>query len=473
MAAGTISRVATALVCALTLLVALTPPAALAEAVGGRGLHELNRYRLVAGVPPVTLTPGGAAQLHARYLALNEGRPEVAGLRSHEEVPGLPGYTPEGAAVAARSNIARGSATAEEAVRGLVDVPLHRHWMLDPMLASIGFGGENLQWVVDLSDSRPVRGTPQVVAFPGPGQGRVPTHFPGNENPNPLTAIPGIAPDAAVGYPISLHFFGCMPGAAVVTLTSGGAPVPVHVMQPGTVIQGTGGERALPFVLVFPQEPLLPDTAYLVTANVGCGALGERTYTWPFSTTSAFRPDATGVALTAPNAAGQQTLTLQFVDGKGAPVEGVQLRRWTTRFQWGPARATNPRLAYGGASGPNGRMASTFMLNDAARADLELGVEHDGRSATVRVSVTGAASGQLRTLPPAGEFPLDMVARAEWEAAHAPVLPLLLAKPGGDSLMPAASSLRESAAAPAEIALLAGDAQMTPAGSALVDDSLS
>src|SRR5438552_9133284 len=54
----------------------------------------LNRYRSVAGLPPVAVGTGNsAAAAHAHYLALNKGNPAIAGLLAHTEQPGLPGYT--------------------------------------------------------------------------------------------------------------------------------------------------------------------------------------------------------------------------------------------------------------------------------------------------------------------------------------------------------------------------------------------
>jgi hypothetical protein len=402
-------------------------PASAQSSSSDAGLRELNRLRAAAGVPAATAAPGGAAQAHARYLALNKGKPEVAGLRTHEEVPGLPGYTPEGAAVAARSNISEGIFSPEQAITGLVDVPLHRHGMVDPGLRSVGIGGEAGHWVVDLSDTRRTT-SPLVVAYPGAGQGQVPLTFIGNEVPNPLAAISGIAPDATVGYPITLHFFGCTPRQAQASLTSGGQTVPIHLIQPGTVIRAEGGEREVQMVLLFPQEPLRPSTTYTAQMSASCGTLGQRTYSWSFSTRAAFKPQDTQVAIGAPSADGSQSLTLQFVDAAGLPVAGVEGRgaRWS--FAWGQGRSMPPAMTWSGPSGPDGRMHITFSLNDAAGADLQVEVEYDGIAATVPVKVARAASGQLQALRAPAEIPVDMMARAAWERDHGSLLPMTMAQ---------------------------------------------
>ncbi|HXI15403.1 MAG TPA: CAP domain-containing protein [Chloroflexota bacterium] len=410
-----------------TLLVLPYPAAA--QTPGVDGIKELNRHRHAAGVAPVTLSPGGAAQLHAQYLALNKDKPEVAGLRSHEQVAGLPGYTPEGAAAAARSNIAQGQANVEIAITGLVDVPFHRHGMLDPTLGAVGLGGQDGQWVADLSDSKAVRGAPLVVAYPGPGQTNVPRVFPGGEVPNPLAAIPGLALDATVGYAITLHFYGCMPEGTQASLTVGGQPVPIHLIQPGTVVKAEGGEREARFVMFFPQAPLRPDTTYLAQVVTACGTLEERTYTWPFTTRSAFKSEDTQSAVSAPDAAGQQTVTVQFVDTTGRPLSAVRVKgaRWS--YSSNRPLVTAPKLSLGAPSGADGRMTMNFALNDANTAEVQLDVEYDGAVATIPLKVARNASGQLRQLAPASAAPMDMVARAAWEAGNGPLLPLTMTQP--------------------------------------------
>ncbi|RZI92155.1 MAG: hypothetical protein EOP39_32475, partial [Rubrivivax sp.] len=65
-----------------------------------QALAQVNAVREAAGLRPVTLDAklSSACEQHARYLVLNIARPEVRGLLAHQEVPTLPGYTPEGAA---------------------------------------------------------------------------------------------------------------------------------------------------------------------------------------------------------------------------------------------------------------------------------------------------------------------------------------------------------------------------------------
>lgn len=76
------------------LLAAWAPVAGGGE--GREAAEALGRHRSVSGLPAVDGDSGSGAQAHATYLARNLGRPEVAGLRVHEEDQALPGATAEG-----------------------------------------------------------------------------------------------------------------------------------------------------------------------------------------------------------------------------------------------------------------------------------------------------------------------------------------------------------------------------------------
>jgi hypothetical protein len=165
-----------------------------------------------------------------------------------------------------------------------------------------------------------------------PGRAPWPLAFLGHETPDPLTAIPGLDPDAVVGYPISLHFYGCEPhDVQDASLTSGDAPVPIHVVEPGTVLGAEGGTRRVQPVLIFPHRPLQPASEYTVRVNVTCGVLGPRTYVWPFTTRTALDSGATQVAVGARDAEDWHPVTVRLLDREGLPVEGARLTsmRWS------------------------------------------------------------------------------------------------------------------------------------------------
>jgi uncharacterized protein YkwD len=383
------------------------------------GVSALNRYRAAAGLGPVAPDPSSAAPLHAHYLMLNQGSIATAGLRAHTEYEELPGYTPEGAAVAERSNISEGVSKVEAAVQGLVDAPLHRHGLLDPGLGELGVGGEGGFWVFDLGAARPVEpGSPRVVAFPGAGQRRVPLAFPGHETPDPLAAIPGLAPDAVVGYPITLHFYGCEPqGVQEVSLTSGDAPVPIHVVEPGTVLGAEGGTRRVQPVLIFPQSPLQPASAYTVRISAACGVLGPRTYEWQFTTRAALDAGATQIAVGANDSDGWQPVTVRLLDREGLPVEGARITSLRWSFTAPPGGRRPEVREERSESLSDGIVRFAFHLGDAPAAAVELEVAHDGQTVTIPVRVTPAGSGPLLDAPEPGPIPVDPTARAGWEEA--------------------------------------------------------
>jgi hypothetical protein len=414
------------------------PPAA----AGTAAVAELNRYRTIAGVEPVGVDAASAAPAHARYLALNRDNPAVAGLRVHTEQPGLPGYTPEGAAVAARSNIDLGSTTVEGAIRGLVDVPLHRHWMLAPALSNVGIGGEGGWWVVDLGAAigQAWRGQPRVVAYPAPGQRGVPLTFPGRESPNPLTAIPGLAPDALVGYAVSLHFYGCdatnADGGIFAAAPGGiGAAVPSYLIQPGTVLVADGGERQVPFVLLFAQQPLLPATTYVARVTATCGVLGQRTYAWSFTTRAALNPASASASVAPPDAEGWQSVTIRLLDGDGLPAEGARAVGWRASFAYGtPSPTRQPELrATAFESDRDGTLRYDYRLGDAVSATVQLDVDYDGQRALVPATITTQGGGKLdpAALVSPDTIPLDPAARAAWEQAQGTAVVGTVAAPGG------------------------------------------
>ena len=392
-------------------------------------VSELNRYRVAASLPPVTLDPLSPAPLHAHYLAVNKGSPEVAGLLVHTERPVLPGYTPEGAAVAEKSNIALNT-TVVTAVRGLVDVPLHRHAMLAPGLNRIGVGGEDGQWVIDLSSTvEPPPGQVRVVAFPAPGQMDVPLAFSGDEIPNPLKAIPGVAPDARVGYAITLHLYGCDPTNVEASLTGAAGPVPIHVAQPGTMISEIGGERPVPMPLMFAQQPLQPLTTYRAQVTTTCRPLGRRTYSWSFTTRGPPTPGATEVAVMAADAGGWQSMTVRLYDANGLPAEGALLGRyaWEAEILDLPPRVE----IVTGQAAHDGELRARFHRGDAKALRLRLQVAYAEHQLDLAFALTSEASGTLSPLPQSGPIPFNSVARADWEHSVGPQFlgPLVTAAP--------------------------------------------
>lgn len=395
------------------LLPSLGAAPALADASPGQqAVDELNRLRRLAGLGPVTLDLGSAPQLHAHYLVVNKDSPAVAGLNVHTEQAGLPGYTPNGAAVAARSNIAI-SDGAESAIRGLVDVPLHRRAMLNPSLTRIGVGTEGRHWVIDVgSTPEQLGGQPKPVTYPGDGQRQLPVIFPGDEVPNPLTAVPGLDPKATVGYPITLDLWGCQPGNPQASLSAAGSSVPIYLIQPGTVVSAVGGQRTISSILVFPRRPLDPATTYTAQMSASCPGLGSRTYSWSFTTHAALDPSATTTAVSPAGADDWQQLTLLLVDTAHAPFAGARLTTWKWSYTSSVPNARKPEVRqHQSDSGSQGVVALDFRLGDARWLDLEVSIAYDGQTVTlptVRLTPDSAGTSTVANPDEPGvRFPRD------------------------------------------------------------------
>jgi uncharacterized protein YkwD len=131
---------------------------------------KVNAARKAAGLNAVRLDAelSRGCQAHARYLVLNQKRPEGNGLAVHRENPELPGATPEGAKAAKESVIAV-MLDPQSCVEGWMATLYHRIPILAPNVERIGFGHAQLngrKWVCVL-DSGNGR-TPLSSAGPNP-----------------------------------------------------------------------------------------------------------------------------------------------------------------------------------------------------------------------------------------------------------------------------------------------------------------
>lgn len=425
---------------------AVTGAPALAESMIAReAADSLGRHRVVSGLLAVDGDLEWGAQAHASYLARNYGRPEVAGLRVHEEDMSLPGATAEGATAAKRSHVASGDQSAAWMIDGLIGAPLHRHALMDPRLDRIGLGRsgegtrtEPYQWVVDLTSAdRAWVGSPVAVAYPGPGQMHVPTRFPDGETPDPRAAVAG--PAAAIngmGYPVTLSFFGCRPTATTARLTllgtalpdgtvapTGEADVPIHVLIPGTTIRTDTGDRDVEPLLFFAREVLRPQTVYRATVEATCGSLGASTYEWSFATRPRLRADDVSVAVSAPAADGsQEVILVANAGGLAVParVSEVQASFTTqgSRTGGGPAVGGAPEIDLEQARADSeGAMRLRVNLRGASSADITATVTDEGRAIPVTFTMRPVASGAIKVVVPAtAPFPRLQDSRPSWVA---------------------------------------------------------
>ncbi len=242
-------------------------------------LTTVNYYRAMAGVDPIVEDPAmsAGAALHSCYMLYN-------GI-THDEVPGLTGYTPEGDAAGNNGNVAVSSAintSARSQVELWMTGPFHAIGVLRPNLRSSGFGH------CDLSDTPTwhsgatldvIRG---LVSAPRPSN---PILFPGNgtttnldrfvvESPNPLTYCNW---SGNAGLPI----IAMMPEAAnnpSASLVGPNGPIEVCVLSAantsGVAQQILQGDNA---VVIVPRT-VLPQGAFSVSATTTA-----RTVNWTFN----------------------------------------------------------------------------------------------------------------------------------------------------------------------------------------------
>jgi hypothetical protein len=230
-------------------------------------LDLLNDFRSLASLPPVSENPEWSYGdcLHSRYLVKND-------LVLHDEDPGNPWYTPEGAQAGIYSNVLGGgiSGTDEEAVARWMEAAYHGLWMINPDLREVGFGSYReqdggLEMAAALDVIRGIRGTPDSVQFPVmfPGDGeRMPIHdFGGGEIPNPLVNCPGYS------YPTGPSLFlryQTTPTLYSHELRRDGSPVESCAFVDGNT------------VVLLPREPLISAT-YRVSVQSSQGA-----HSWSF-----------------------------------------------------------------------------------------------------------------------------------------------------------------------------------------------
>ncbi len=237
-------------------------------------LTAVNDARIATGLPGLraNLNLIQAASAHSSYIAQN-------GLViTHSEVAGKPGFTgatPTDRAVAAGYSNGVGEViTSGHDGRASVELLLatvyHRHILLSPDVAELGYGGVGHS-VTDLGYSW--AGTPTDVArYPVPGATAVPLSWVGNETPSPVVGLQG-----PFGYPITLEW-----GYAAGVVTLDGVQLRGPAGDVGIKTENWGG-RALSAV---PLAPLAPSTTYRVTFSFHRSG-AALTESWSFSTEAA------------------------------------------------------------------------------------------------------------------------------------------------------------------------------------------
>jgi uncharacterized protein YkwD/DNA-directed RNA polymerase subunit RPC12/RpoP len=249
----------------------------------GTLLRRLNAIRCSAGLPPVPLDAERSkpCAAHARYLELNA--PTHPDLNWNDEKADLPGYSPEGAAVARRVAI-QGGGGPIEAVNGLIDSIISRPYVLDPQLREMGLGYTPFPlggwvWVIELRRVPGRQTADKECLYPAVDQREVPLVYPAKERPSP---IPAESKERTAGYAITATFL------RPVRIESATAKL---VDDKGRIVDGWLSTPDKPAIagrhqtcLCFlPKKPLAPDTRYTMTFQAEVNAARwERT--WSFTT---------------------------------------------------------------------------------------------------------------------------------------------------------------------------------------------
>jgi hypothetical protein len=289
-----------ALVASLSLWVSL-PSSSLAATNSAEAIAWLNAQREANGIPGgITDNPtwDASCRLHMTWLKLN---PDVSGLSEHEEEPGTPGYTPEGAWAGEHSVLGgtflSTSSTARTAAQwhdtypwGASDgwewAPIHLMDLLNPSLAVTGFAPGCM--ITGEGPWRPEPATPELFTYPGAGTSWIYPAEVAYETPYTPGEFVGLPQPTSRTGPY-LYVLGWGTGTGAITsasLTGPSGPVAISTVDddtsgpPGRIGEylGAGG-------VLIPRKPLEPYTRYTASAtfvpNEGGSPLST---TWSFET---------------------------------------------------------------------------------------------------------------------------------------------------------------------------------------------
>ena len=292
--------VATGLVLLLSLFV-FAPRNVRAATTSTQAVAWLNAQREANGIPGgVVDNPAWdvACQHHMTWLKLN---PHVSGLAEHQEIPGTPGYTTDGAWAGAHSVLdgtfvsttiaAGGTASAfyEPYPWGAVDgwewAPIHLMDLLDPALTTTGFAPGCM--VTGEGPWRTEPATPELLTYPGAGTSWI---YPSEQafevpyTPGQFVGLP--QPSSTTGPYLYVLAWGAGAGSITsASLTGPAGPVKVSTVDDNTTGPlGRPGEYMRPGGFVIPRKPLQPNTAYTASVTFAPDEGVPLSKTWEFRT---------------------------------------------------------------------------------------------------------------------------------------------------------------------------------------------
>jgi hypothetical protein len=257
----------------------------------GPWLDRLNAWRASSGLPNLieNATWSSGDYYHSRYMVLNN---EVA----HYEISTHPYYTAAGDTAAQNSNI-EVTWTADptkfsdsQAIDWWMAAPFHAMSMMDPRLASTGFGayrnanapGWKGGFALDVGRGQTSAGR-YPMFYPGNGATVPLSKFDGGESPNPLQACPGYA--APTGLPIFVEVGGNVSTTATVHSFTGDGVALTHCVIDSRNAALGGSLKWHGGVILIPKLPLQNGVKYAVALTVN-----GVPYTWSFSVGATLLP---------------------------------------------------------------------------------------------------------------------------------------------------------------------------------------
>jgi len=210
---------------------------------------------------------------------------------THSESTAYPQYTTAGDIAAQNSNIFVSSSTSTTDVQAIdwwMGAPFHAMAMMDPRLATTGFGSYRnsaYTWAmgaaVNVGQGMTAGGT-YPVYFPGNLSTEPLTSFSGNEFPDPQQACPGYT-----GLPLFIEVGANVSTTAgpVHSLTGNGTAL-THCIIDSTNSTFAGYLKWRGGVIVFPQQPLQNGVTYVVTLTVNSVPYAWSFRVGPFATCS-------------------------------------------------------------------------------------------------------------------------------------------------------------------------------------------
>jgi hypothetical protein len=241
-------------------------------------LSRLNAWRANTGLPNLTenTTWSAGDYNHSLYMVKND-------LVTHYETAGVPYYTVAGDTAARDSNIqvsSTTSATDSQAIDWWMAAPFHAMSMMDPLLASTGFGayrqvksGWDAGFSLDVSRGRLSSGGRYPVYFPGNGTTEPLSTFGGGEYPNPLQACSGYS--APTGLPVFIEVgSNVATTASAHSFTGNGVALQHCVIDSRNAALGSSLQWHGAVVLI-PKAPLQTGVKYVVALPVNA-----KPYTW-------------------------------------------------------------------------------------------------------------------------------------------------------------------------------------------------